>query len=604
MTLQELRQKAASLPLEPGVYLMRDTQGRVIYVGKAKKLRNRVSQYFQDTASHSPKTRTMVSKVHNFDVIIAGSEFEALVLECAQIKRYMPKYNILLKDDKGYPYIRLSIKDRYPTLSVANKQASDGAMYFGPFGSRGTTQKLIKAILETFRLPDCTKIFPRDIGKGRPCLNFHMNVCDGWCQKKQSEAEYQDRIRQVKQLLSGNYKQLSQSLKLQMNEAAENWNFELAAILRDRIQAIETLSKKQFVSAGSFADTDAIGYFETDSTACFAVLHFTDGELTDKEYEILSPDDPEKAVSSLVKQYYLSRGMAPKTVLLPFNMEDQELFETLLYQEYGRKTILKVPQRGDMVRLMELARINAKEEAERISHKDERNNNTLTLLGKTLAIPTPNRIESYDISNISGTDNVAAMVVFTKGKPTKGEYKKFRVDLGDQQDDYESMHQVLTRRFGDYMAGKKGFETKPDLLLIDGGSAHATVASQVLESYGLDIPIFGMVKDDKHKTRALVTAEGGEIRIDNQQSLFSFIGTIQEETHRFAISYHRNLRSKRLQYSKLDGIPGIGPKRKQMLLKHFSSVKAIEAASLAELLHYLPKDAAHAVYQYFHQSEG
>ena len=477
-------------------------------------------------------------------------------------------------------------------------------MYFGPFGSRGTTQKLIKAILETFRLPDCSKVFPRDIGKGRPCLNFHMNVCDGWCQKKHSEAEYQDRIRQVKQLLSGNYKQLSQSLKLQMNEAAENWNFELAAILRDRIQAIDTLGKKQFVSAGSFADTDAIGYFETDSTACFAVLHFTDGELTDKEYEILSPDDPEKAVSSLVKQYYLSRGMAPKTVLLPFAMEDQELFETLLYQEYGRKTIFKVPQRGDMVRLMELARINAKEEAERISHKDERNNNTLTLLGKTLAIPTPNRIESYDISNISGTDNVAAMVVFTKGKPHKGEYKKFRVDLGNQQDDYESMRQVLIRRFGDYIDGKKGFETKPDLLLIDGGSAHATVATQVLESFGLDIPIFGMVKDDKHKTRALITADGCEIRIDNQQTLFAFIGTIQEETHRFAISYHRNLRSKRLQYSKLDEIPGIGPKRKQMLLKHFSSVKAIEAASLSELLHYLPKDAANAVYQYFHQSEG
>ncbi len=604
MTLQELRQKAASLPLEPGVYLMRDTQGRVIYVGKAKKLRNRVSQYFQDTASHSPKTRTMVSKIHNFDVIIAGSEFEALVLECSQIKRYMPKYNILLKDDKGYPYIRLSIQDPFPTLSVANKISSDGALYFGPFGSRGTTQKLIKTILEIFRLPDCGKVFPKDLGKGRTCLNFHMNVCEGWCQNKQSKDAYDDRIRQVKQLLSGNYKQLSQTLKSQMNEAADSWNFELAAILRDRISAIETLGKKQFVSARSFSDTDAIGYAETETTACFAVLHFTDGELTDKEYEILSPDDPQKAVSSLVKQYYLSRAAAPKTVLLPFAIEDQGLFETLLHQEYGRKTNLKVPMRGDMVRLMELACLNAKEEAERISHKDERNKATLTLLGKTLTIPAPERIESYDISNISGTDNVAAMVVFTRGKPHKGEYKKFRVDLGDQQDDYESMRQVLTRRFGDYIAGKKGFETKPDLLLIDGGSSHATVAAQVLNGYNLNIPVFGMVKDDKHKTRALITADGHEIRIDNQQALFAFIGTIQEETHRFAISYHRNLRSKRLQHSKLDDIPGIGPKRKQQLLKHFSSVKAIESASLSELMHYLPKDAANAVYDYFHKLEG
>ena len=604
MNIEELKLKAASLPMEPGVYIMRDEKNHVIYVGKAKKLRNRVSQYFQDTASHSPKTRLMVSKIDHFDVIVAGSEFEALVLECAQIKRYMPKYNILLKDDKGFPYIRLDVREEYPALTLAAKLQSDGALYFGPYGSRGTTQKLIKTISEIFQLPTCGKRFPREMGKGRPCLNYHMNQCYGWCQKSTSRERYRAIIQQVRQLLSGNYNQVLDSLKREMNDAAEALNFELAARLRDRVLAIQSLSKKQFVTAGNPVETDAIGYGETESKACFAVLHFTDGELVDKEYEIISPEDPQATVSSLLKQYYLSRGIAPKTVLLPFALEDQELFAQLLYQEFGRKTTLKVPMRGDNVRLMELACKNAKEEAQRISQKEEKHKATLTLLEKMLAISKADRIESYDISNISGTDNVAGMVVFVDGKPKKSEYKKFKVDLNGMQDDYGSMRQVLHRRFTDLLQQKKGFETAPDLLLIDGGVTHAQVAIEVLNSLGLQFPVFGMVKDDHHKTRALVTADGREIRIDNQQSIFAFIGSIQEETHRFAISYHRKLRSKRLQYSQLDNIPGIGQVRKQELFKHFSSIKAIKMASLAELEHYLPHHAALAVYHHFHESEG
>ena len=314
MNIEELKLKAASLPMEPGVYIMRDEKNHVIYVGKAKKLRNRVSQYFQDTASHSPKTRLMVSKIDHFDVIVAGSEFEALVLECAQIKRYMPKYNILLKDDKGYPYIRLDVREEYPALTLAAKLQSDGALYFGPYGSRGTTQKLIKTISEIFQLPTCGKRFPREMGKGRPCLNYHMNQCYGWCQKSTSREQYRAIIQQVRQLLSGNYNQVLDSLKREMNDAAEALNFELAARLRDRVLAIQSLSKKQFVTAGNPVETDTIGYGETESKACFAVLHFTDGELVDKEYEIISPEDPQATVSSLLKQYYLSRGIAPKTV--------------------------------------------------------------------------------------------------------------------------------------------------------------------------------------------------------------------------------------------------------------------------------------------------
>ena len=601
MTFDELKNKASSLPLQPGVYIMRDADGNVIYVGKAKKLRNRVSQYFQDTASHSPKTRLMVSRIYNFDVIIASSEFEALVLECAQIKRYMPKYNILLKDDKGYPYLRLNMKEAYPRITMVQKPSDDEAAYYGPYGSRGITQNLIDTIQQALKLPSCSKKFPRDIGRGRPCLNYHMNQCAGWCQKKSPQDEYRVVMEQARQLLMGNFKGVTDTLREQMLEASENLNFELAASLRDKINAIQALNQKQHVNVSGSTDVDAVGYGSTETKACFAVLHFSDGELVDKEYEIISVDDPENTVSSLVKQYYLSRGFSPKVILLPFHMDDSALFEELLFREYGRKTVLKVPQRGDNVRLMELACKNALEEAQRITDKEERGIAVLGLLGKMLDMDPPKRIESYDISNISGSDNVASMVVFQDGKPRKSEYKRFKIDLGGIPNDYESMRQVLKRRFRDYIEKKTGFENSPDLLLIDGGSNHAAVAVQVLEELQLHFPVFGMVKDDRHRTRALITKDGQEIRIDNHQAVFSLIGNIQEETHRFAISYHKKLRSKRLCYSELEAIPGIGPKRKQDLLKYFSSLTAIRAASLTELEHVLPESAAMAVYQYFHK---
>lgn len=603
MVFDELKHKASSLPLEPGVYIMRDANGDVIYVGKAKKLKNRVSQYFQDTVSHSPKTKLMVSKINSFDVIVSSSEFEALVLECAQIKRYMPKYNILLKDDKGYPYVRLNMKDAYPKLTMVSRPADDGAVYFGPYGSRGITQKLIDTILQVMKLPVCSKVFPRDIGRGRPCLHYHMNQCAGWCQKTDANEEYRAAMEQTKQLLQGNYREVTEQIRSQMLDAAEALNFELAASLRDRINAIQALSQKQHVIASSSTDLDAVGYGATETKACFSVLHFSGGELVDKEYEIVPVGEAEYTVSSLIKQYYLSRGFAPKTVLLPFTIEDSALFEQLLQQEFGRKTVFKIPQRGDNVRLMELACKNALEEAHRISDKEERGTAVLNMLGKMLNITSLSRIESYDISNIAGTDNVASMVVFVDGKPSKSSYKRFKVDLNGAQDDYESMRQVLTRRFKDYLVGKSGFEQLPALLLIDGGKTHAGVAQEVLTQLQLQIPVFGMVKDDRHRTRALITADGREIRIDNQQAVFALIGQIQEETHRFAISYHRKLRSKRLRYSELDQIPGIGPKRKQDLIKFFSSVSAIRTASLIELEHVLPSATAMAVYSYYHDSE-
>ena len=604
MTFEELKDKALSLPYAPGVYIMRDKSGTVIYVGKAKKLKNRVSQYFQDTASHSPKTRMMVSKIYQFDVIVAASEFEALVLECSLIKRYLPKYNILLKDDKGYPYLRLNRKEIYPVITLVNKISDDGAEYFGPFGSRGVTHSILEAVGAALKLPACKKQFPRDIGKDRPCLNYHMNRCAGWCQENRSCTEYRERIEQARQILLGNFKATTAEIRGQMLAAAENLDFELAASLRDRLNAVEALGQKQLVTAGTLADTDVIGYGESETKACFAVLHFSGGNLLDKDYEVFPiPEDREEAVSGLMKQYYLSRGFAPKIVLLPFELEDSELFSQLLEQQYGKKPHLRIPQRGDNVRLVELASKNALEEAQRLTQKDERLSGTLTLLGKMLSMEPPRRIEAYDISNIAGTDIVAGMVVFENGKPRKSDYKRFKLEGFADQDDYASMRQVLTRRFTHFRNADKGFEQPPELLLIDGGVTHAGVAVLVLEALGLSFPVFGMVKDDRHRTRALVTPQGQEIRIDNNQAVFAFIGTIQEEVHRFAITYHRNLRSKRLKYSQLDTIPGIGPKRKEQLLKQFKSISAISQASLPELARILPQDAANAVYHHFHGQE-
>lgn len=605
MRFQELKDKALTLPLAPGVYIMQGEDGDVIYVGKAKKLKNRVSQYFQDSAAHSPKTRAMVTKIRNFDVIVASSEFEALVLECSLIKRHMPKYNILLKDDKGYPYLRLDMREAYPKLTMVNKLSNDGAEYFGPYGSRGVTQSVMDTIRQTFRLPGCSKQFPRDVGKDRPCLNYHMDQCFGWCQEGRSREAYHESMEQVRMLLSGQYQKLVNELKDQMLAASEDLAFERAAKLRDRMKAVESLGKKQLVTAGTMADTDVIGFYQTEAKACFVVLHLLGGNLLDKEYQIIAPQDDEgNAVSSLVKQYYLTRGFAPKIILLPCPMEDGELYSDLLFQNYGRRSRFRVPVRGDGVRLVELAQENAMREAERITTKEEKMNGALYHLGKLLSIDSPlHRMESFDISNLSGTDIVASMVVFVDGKPYKKDYKRFKIKGLEDQDDYASMRQVVSRRFERYRNGDAGFDSLPDVLLIDGGVEHAEIARSVLEDFALSVPVFGMVKDDRHRTRALVTPDGNEISLTTKPGVFALVGTIQEETHRFAITYNRELRSKRIKHSQLDDIPGIGERRKEDLLKRFKSLRAIKQASLEDLQTVLPKDAAASVYAHFHRED-
>ena len=605
MTKEELKQAALSLPYEPGVYLMKDASDTVIYVGKAKKLKNRVSQYFQETASHTPKTRRMVSQVDHFETIAAATEFEALVLECSLIKHYMPKYNILLKDDKGYPYLRVDLREAYPVITLASRVKDDGAKYFGPYGSRGRSQQVINAIRATFRLPHCGKKFPRDIGKERPCLNFQMNQCDGWCRPSKTQTEYHSLLEQAVQLLEGKYQSLTDQLKCQMETAAEGLEFERAAELRDRMQAIASLGQRQLVTAGTMADTDVIGWYQTEAKACFAVLHYIGGNLMDKDYELLPvPDDAAEALSALVKQYYLQRQAAPKRILLPAPMEDAAPFAQLLREKLEKTVAILAPQRGDGKRLVDLASKNAREEAERATSAAERLNGTLLLLQAMLRLPEPvRRMEAYDISNTAGTDIVASMTVFVDGKPKKSNYKRFKLENLDGQDDYASMRQVLCRRFCRYLDGDKGFDEKPDVLLIDGGAVHAETVRAALEQMGVVLPVFGMVKDNRHRTRALVSPLGEEIGIQGNPAVFSLIGRIQEETHRFAISYHRQLRSRHVRGSSLDAIAGIGEKRRNLLLKQFKSVAAIRQAELSALQECLPQPAAQAVYDYFHPRE-
>lgn len=599
MTFDQLKDKAHSLPLEPGVYIMQDKAGKVIYVGKAKALKNRVSQYFQDSANHSAKTRLMVKNIHEFSVIIAQSEFEALVLECSLIKLHQPKYNILLKDDKGYPYIRLDMTEEYPNLSMVSKPLEDKAKYFGPYGGRYITQNAIDTIRTTLKLPSCTKKFPRDIGKDRPCLNYHMGQCSGWCQEPERREEYMDTIRQAALILEGKYKQAAQELRQQMEAAAEELKFELAADLRDRCLAIESLGKKQRVVSGAMADTDAVGWYSNDNRGCMVLLHYIGGNLVDKEFEMTDPDPGPDAVSALIKQYYLSRNHIPREIMLPFEIEDAELFRQLLAGR-GFKVNISVPMRGDKAELTKLACRNAREEAERITTGAERVSKTLELVAEMLMLENiPQRIEAYDISTTAGQQMVGSMTVFVGGNPLKRDYRTFKIKDENCHDDYTAMTEVLTRRFKRYLEGSQGFDSKPDLLLIDGGQGQAAAVEQVLRDLGLVIPVFGMVKDDRHRTRALMTAEGREIGISGNQTVFSFIGRIQEETHRCAIEYHRSLRDKKVKKSELDNILGVGDVRKAALLKHYKSIKAIREASLEDLKTVVPKNVAQAVYDYF-----
>lgn len=608
MTRDELRAKANDLPLLPGVYLMMDKTGKVIYVGKAKKLKNRVSQYFQDSAAHSVKTRQMVSQVDHFDTIFVTSEFEALVLENSLIKRHMPRYNILLKDDKGYPLVRLS-RGRYPKFTLVNRPANDGAKYFGPFGGRYETRQAVDAVCQALRLPTCRRQFPRDIGAERPCLNFHMGRCDGFCRPEMPEAEYDRRMEQAAQLLEGRSKQLLRDMTAEMEAEAEALRFEQAAQLRDRIQAISALSKKQTVIAGLCADTDVWGVFRGAGKSGYAVLHMENGDLVGRETELLTAPMEESAaelLAAVTAQYYLPRAILPHEILLCVDTGDCEELSEALTQRAGHKVWVHVPQRGEKSTLADMAVRNAQEEVRRATTAEEKTAYTLEALQKMLNLPQPpRRMESFDISNTGASDIVASMVVYQGAKPLKSAYRRFQIKelTGGHPDDYGSMREVLRRRLQRAADGDEKFLPLPDVFLIDGGVTHADAVREVAEQFGCTVPIFGMVKDDRHRTRALVTPEGREIGIVNDQAVFSLIGQIQEETHRFAITYHHQHHTKSAMRSVLDGVPGLGPKRQAELRKHFGTVKAIREADETALAAVLPQNVAHTLWIRLHEKE-
>ena len=600
--LEELREKANRLPLLPGVYIMLDAAGEVIYVGKAKALKNRVTSYFR--GDHLPKVAAMVAKVNDFNVIIAETEFEALVLENSLIKRHKPHYNILLKDDKGYPFLRIDLREEYPIFTLANKAANDGAKYFGPFGGRSQTKAIIDTLAKALNLPTCSRRFPRDIGKDRPCLQYQMGACRGWCRGEPDAGEYRETVRRAVMVLEGKSAELTRQLKEEMEQAAGEFRFEEAARLRDRMRAVAGVENRQRVIAAARSDTDAVG-FVRGAKSCFSVLHYTDGDLSGKDF-VLFEDPTEtdsEALSALLRQYYVNRTSWPRTILLPFALEDQEDMERWLTETAEHRVSLEVPQRGDRARFAEKAAVNAREEILRATTAEERRSKTLLWLQEALGLTVfPRRIEAYDISNTGNVGIVASMTVHVNGKPLKRDYRKIRMKEIESQNDYGSMHETIYRRFHRLLDGDEKFVDAPDVLFIDGGAEHARAACAALEELGLTIPTFGMVKDDRHRTRALITPEGQEIGIQANPAAFALVGRIQEETHRFAIEYHRSLRDS-VPGSSLDRIPGVGEKRRNALIRHFGTVKAIRAATMEELCRAVPKNTAQAVYDFFHGKE-
>lgn len=602
--MTDLKQRVLSLPRQPGVYIMKNKEGQVIYVGKAKALKNRVSQYFQNEARHSPKTLKLVQNIADFDIIVCETEFEALVLENSMIKKYKPKYNILLKDDKGYPYIKVTTSKPFPEFSIVSKPQPNAERYFGPYTSRGAAKQAIDTVNETLKLKSCRRIFPRDIGKDRPCLNFHLGRCIAPCSGKISQEYYSQLVSEAVSLLEGNFKTLSDSIETQMNEAAETLQFERAAILRDRLRAVAKMGERQKVVASGFADMDIMAFVQGHTRGCVVVLHYITGNLNDKEYTIIDGvtlDDSGEVLGGFLKQYYSLRQVVPKNVLLSSEIEDMEAVGEFLTSIAGRKVDLSVPKRGKRRELVALAVKNAREEIARIETGQEKNIKSLELFGEMMGLSeTPSVFEAYDISNTAGTNTVGSMVVFEDAQPKRSRYRRFKIQsVANGQDDYKAMEEMLTRRVQHFIDGDEKFSPLPSAFLIDGGLGHVKIAKGVLDKFAIGTPVFGMVKDDHHRTRGLVAPDGREFGISTVPAVFALVGRIQEEVHRFAIEYHRALRTKTSHGSTLDKIEGVGQKRRNELLRHFKSITAIKNADLEELSAVVPKDVAMKIYQWF-----
>ncbi len=603
-----MRKKAMALPLTPGVYIMKNKDGDIIYIGKAKALRNRVSQYFGSQSNHGIKVRKMVENVHDFDYILVSTEFEALVLECSLIKQHHPKYNILLKDDKGYGYIKVT-ENGWPTITAEKQKQEDGAVYYGPFASAGYVSKAVRDAKAIFGLPTCNKHFPNDINRNtRPCLHFHIKTCAAPCCGKMSKQEYMDAHRNALSLLVNGDAEIMRNLKNKMQEAAEILEFEKAARLRDQIASIQKTWQKQSVVAVRSGLQDVFAVADGRLKSCLCVLRYADGKLYDSQCFVFDRlESPEEDRLRLITQFYSMRDDIPERVSIDQMPADMELLEEWLREKRGKKVQIFIPKQGEGLKLIALAVQNATEKLSKSTGMNERSVRVLDDLKLTLGLQTdPRYIEAYDISHTAGSQTVGGMIVYMDGKPLKSAYRKFSVH-GIENDDCAAMAQVLTRRLDEYFLTdnkESGFGKLPDLILLDGGKGEIHAVESVLKRKGLHIPLFGMVKDSKHRTRAIATT-GEEISIQDNRPLFNMIAEMQEEVHRFAITYHRQKRKKDTLTTTLTQIGGVGEKRAKALLKHFGSLKAVQNADLQSLyaVEGLSRPAAEAIYDYFHRSE-
>lgn len=602
----DIQEQLKKLPGEPGVYLMKDENDKIIYVGKAISLKNRVRQYFQSSKNHSSKVKSMVKNIKSFEYIITDSELEALILECNLIKKYRPKYNVLLRDDKTYPYIKVTVNEDYPRVLKVRRVLKDKAKYFGPYTNVEAVNDTLDVIRNIYPIRTCNIDIDRAIkNKMRPCLNYHIKRCVGPCTGHVSKVEYNKMIEEILLFLSGKEEKLIEILKEKMNKCSMEFNFEEAAIYRDKILNLQEMMQKQKIDVSTDnVNQDIIAMAYNDEEACVQSFFIRHGKVVGREHFILegTKDSSKEAIlSSFVKQFYMKAEYIPKEIIIESEIEDQGVLEEWLSNIKGQKVFIRIPQKGDKKSLIAMVKKNAMEYLEKFSslnkRKYEKSEGALIELAEVIGLEeAPRRIESYDISNIQGVDSIGAMVVFTNGLKDKKEYRRYKIKTVEGPNDYDSMAEILERRLqkGDF----------PDLILLDGGKGQVSAVQKVFDKYNIDIPLWGMYKDDRHRTKGLICATK-EIELDRTSNLYRFVASIQEEVHNYAISYHRSLRNKSLTKSTLDDISGVGEKRKKALLSHFKNIEEIKNASIEELseIDGLNKRVAQNIYDYFRKGE-
>ncbi|MCT4598476.1 MAG: excinuclease ABC subunit UvrC [Vallitalea sp.] len=620
VTVFDIEEELKKLPVKPGVYMMKDKYNNIIYVGKAIKLRNRVRQYFRKSTNHSSKIKRMVTMISSFEYIVTDSELEALILECNLIKKHRPKYNTLLKDDKSYPYIKVTVNEKYPRIVYARKLTKDKAKYFGPYTNARGAKETIEVITKIWKVRTCNRNLPKDIGKQRPCLNYHINQCNAPCQNYISEEEYKKSIKEIIEFLGGKYDKVINILEQKMNVAAEELDFEKAAEYRDQLASVRSIAGRQKIINASMEDQDVIAFAKAHDEALVQVYFVRNGKLIGREHFHLNNVEDlhrKEVMTEFVKQFYSGTPYIPKEIILQEEIDEANIINAWLSNKRGQKVYIKVPRKGDKHKLVELAAQNAmltfEQFGDKIKREDRRTKGAVREIIDILDLEEEvTRLEAYDISNTHGFESVGSMVVFEDGKPKRSDYRKFRIKSVKGPDDYRSLEEVLTRRFTHALEEQKEmllkkqdmslgkFTRLPDLILMDGGKGQVNIALRVLDNLGLNIPVCGMVKDDKHRTRGLFY-NNIELPIDKNSEGFKLITRIQDEAHRFAIEYHRKLRSKKQIQSILDEINGIGPNRRKALIRHFGSVEKIRVATIEELetVDSINKKVAMTIYEFF-----